>query len=95
MTASSKTVDPAGRMTAPVVRCRSRSRNSPSPRGTVASRRSLPRTSGRSITASTRSVRQPGAIWPAAACSEVRAVPAAGIVTSAAATIWLPFLIST
>src|SRR6266581_3256323 len=95
MVASSSTVEPAGRVTAPVVRSRSRSRNSASPIGTVASSRSLARTSGRSRTASTRSVRQPGATCPAIAYSEVRAVPAAGMLTSAAATIWPPFLIST
>ena len=39
MVASSSTVEPAGRVTAPVVRSRRRPRNSPSPSGTVASRR--------------------------------------------------------
>jgi hypothetical protein len=47
-------------VTASRVRCRSRSSNSVSPSGTVASRRVLACTSGRSITASTRLARRPG-----------------------------------
>jgi len=95
MVASTSRVEPTGRVMASMVRSRRRWRNSTSPSGTVASSRALARTSGRSMTASTRFARQPGAMCPAAACSEVRAVPAARMVTSAAATIRSPSLTST
>ena len=88
MFASTSAVEPAGRATASSVRCRRRSSDSPSPSGTVASRRVLAWTSGRSMIASTRLARLPGAMCPGAACSEAPAVPSApsAVVTSAAAT---------
>src|SRR6266849_3889724 len=66
MSASTSTVQPTARVTALSVRCRSRSSNSKSPSGTVASRRALACTPGRSITASTRLARLPGVTCPGA-----------------------------
>src|SRR5580693_3094923 len=90
MFASSRVVDPAGRVTASSVRSRRRSSDSPSPRGIVASMRALACTSGRSMTASTRLARRPGATCPAGVCSDARTVPSAPalVVTSAAAAGW-------
>jgi hypothetical protein len=48
-----------------------------SPSGTVASRRALARTSGKSITKSTSLARLPGGLCPDAGYSEVRTVPPA------------------
>jgi predicted ATPase len=89
MSASTSVVEPAGRATVSSVRSRRRSSDSASPRITVASRRLLSCTSGRSITASTRSARFPGATCPGAACSDARAVPSSSgdFITSAAATV--------
>ena len=85
--ASTRAVEPAGRVANFSVRSRKRCSDSPSPSGTVASRRSLLCTNGRSITASTNSARQPGVICPEAARSDARAVPAGAGDTSAAAAV--------
>jgi hypothetical protein len=60
MSASTKAVDPAGRAMVSSVRSRRRSSDSASPSGTVASRRELACTPGRSMTASTKLARLPG-----------------------------------
>ena len=60
MSAATRAVDPAGRVTVSSVRSRSRSSDSASQSGTVASRREPACTSGRSMTASTRLARLPG-----------------------------------
>jgi hypothetical protein len=95
--ASTSAVEPAGRVVDSSVRSRRRSSDSPSPSGTVAFKCSLACTSGRSMTASTRLARLPGAICPDAARSDTWAVPwgPGEVVTSAAATFWSPSLIST
>ena len=87
--ASTSAVEPAARVSAASVRSRKRCNDSPSPRGTVASRRSLTCTSGRSKMASTRLARLPAVLCPDAGCSDARAVrpPRADVVTSAAATV--------
>jgi predicted ATPase len=89
MSASTNVVEPAGRVTVSSVRSRRRSSDSASPRVMAASRRALACTSGRSMTASTRLARLPGATCPDAACIDARAVPSASldVVTSAAATV--------
>jgi hypothetical protein len=97
MPASTSAVEPAWRVFAPSVRSRKRHSDSVSPSGTVACRRPLACTSGRSITASTSIARMPGATCPGAACSDARAVPSVccGAATWAAATLCSPSLIST
>jgi len=77
MFASTSAVASAGRVTVSSVRSRRRHSDSVSPSGTAAFKRALCCTSGRSMTASTRLARLPGAICPDAACSDARAVPSA------------------
>ena len=88
---------PGRAVTVPPVRSRSRSSDSASPSGTVASRREPACTSGRSMTASTRLARLPGGVWPEEGSSEVRTVPSEPSrgVTSAAATVSPSSLTST
>ena len=64
MSPSTRAVDPAARVTVSSVRSRSRFSDSLSPSGTVASRRELSCTSGRSMTASIRLARLPAGAWP-------------------------------
>lgn len=72
------------------VRSRNRFSDSALPSGTVASRREPTRTSGRSITPSTKRTRLPGGMCPDEGSSEVGTVLAgcSTFLTSAAAAVW-------
>jgi len=97
MSASTSALTPAGWVLTSSHRSWSRCNDSLSPSGKAASRRVLSCTSGSSRTASTRLARLPGGMCPDSARKEARTVRSGPdeMVTSAAATVCSPSLIST